>query len=124
MDDLDTKTKACCITVTSLVLLLTIGMVLSFGAVEPTEYGILYNQISKKIDRVNVYEGGLQYVGLFNKLVTFPQIHKTIEFSSEKGATATELRTRTKEGLELSLHFAFQYKLKKEKVPDLYALVA
>jgi hypothetical protein len=47
MDDclgnLDAKTKFCCLTVTSLVLLLTVGMVFSFGAVEPTEYGILYN---------------------------------------------------------------------------------
>jgi hypothetical protein len=105
--NLDNKTKICCVSVTSLVLMLTVGMVLSFGAVEPTEYGILYNTISKKIDNTNVYEGGLQYVGLFNTLITFPSIHKTIEFSSDPDASAPELKTRTKEGLELSLHFAF-----------------
>ena len=63
MDDclgnLDNKTKFCCLTTTTLVLLLTIGMVLSFGAVEPTEFGILYNTFSKKIDNNTIYEGGL-----------------------------------------------------------------
>jgi cobyrinic acid a,c-diamide synthase len=83
----------------------------SFGAVEPTEYGILYNQVTKQIDTENILDGGLQYIGVFNKLIAFPRSNKQVEFSDERSAQAKPLSTRTKEGLELKLHFSFLYQL-------------
>ena len=70
-----------------------------------------------------VLEGGLQYLGATNKIIAFPRINKQIEFSDQKGANAPALSTRTKEGLELKLHFSFLYKLQKDKLVDLYRLV-
>lgn len=122
-ENLDGKTKCLCVTITSVVLLLTIGIAYSFGSVEPTEYGILYNKVTKRIDEKNVQEGGLQFIGPFNSLINFPRTHKVIEFSDYKEAQSKALSTRTKEGLELKLHVSFQYKLVKEKLPSLYALV-
>ena len=107
LDQMDRKTKVYCCSITSVIVVATALVAVSFGTVEPTEYGILYNTISKQIDKENIYEGGLQYVGLFNSLITFPSIHKTIEFSDDKAAQSKPLRTRTQEGLELALHFAF-----------------
>ena len=58
MDDcfghMDTKTRVCCVTMTLSVLLVTILTALSFGSIEPTEYGILYSKLYKEIDIENV----------------------------------------------------------------------
>ncbi len=58
MDDyfnsMDTKTKCCCLTTTITVLLATIVTALSFSAIEPTEYGILYHKIYKEVDTANI----------------------------------------------------------------------
>lgn len=67
-------------------------------------------------------EGGLHWVGLFYSLIHFPAIHKNIEFSDDFMAQQVALKTRTKEGLELHLHCAFQYQLKKNELPQLYRL--
>ena len=123
LDRFDKKTKIYCVSISAVVVLLTALTVVSFGVVEPTEYGIIYNRISKNIDQKNVYEGGLHFIGPFNKLITYPKIYKTIEFSDNKEANVPALSTRTQEGLELKLHFAFQYQLLKESLPTLYRLM-
>lgn len=68
-------------------------------------------------------EGGLHWVGLFYSLIHFPSIHKSIEFSDDAAAQQTALSTRTKEGLELHLHFAFQYSLRKNELPQMYRML-
>ena len=88
--------------------------------VEPTEFAIIRNNLSQNVDKENVLEGGLHWVGVFYSLVRFPSIHKSIEFSSDAVAQNQKLMTRTKEGLSLEIDFAFQYQLKKEELPDLY----
>ena len=84
--NMDAKTKCCCITMTITVLIVTILTALSFGSIEPTEYGILYSKLYKEIDKVNVQEGGLQFVGPFTSLIKFPRTHQVIEFSDYRGA--------------------------------------
>jgi hypothetical protein len=55
-------------------------------------------------------------------LIHFPAIHKSIEFSSDEGSQYGKLSTRTQEGLDLSLSFAFQYQLRKESLPQMYLM--
>ncbi len=86
IDNFDGKTKCLCLTMTSVVVLVTTMVAVSFGAVEPTEYGILYNQLTKQIDTENILDGGLQYVGVFNKLIAFPRSNKQVEFSDQRDA--------------------------------------
>jgi len=43
----DGKTKAACAAVSLVSLLATVLIGISFGAIEPTEYGITYNTITK-----------------------------------------------------------------------------
>lgn len=50
LENFDKKTKMLCGFCTAISLLITVLVAMSFGSVEPIEYGILYNQISKKID--------------------------------------------------------------------------
>ena len=60
-ENIDGKTKCLCISLTSLVIVVVSFIAFSFGSVEPTEYGVMYNKISKRIneDPANVQEGGL-----------------------------------------------------------------
>lgn len=100
-DSVDFKTKCCCITTTFTVLLVTIITALSFGSIEPTEYGILYNKLYKEVDNTTIHEGGLSFIGPLNNLVKFPRTNKVIEFSNNTDANEQPLSTRTAEGLEL-----------------------
>jgi len=104
-------------------LLSVITLALSLGYVEPNEYGLTYNWITKQIGST-VYHGGTHLIGPWNRFVEFPATVQTIEFSSRQHGLATSpmLHTRTKEGLGLFLSIAFQYKLDPAKLPQLYAL--
>jgi hypothetical protein len=90
--------------------------------VEPTEFAIKRNNLSQDVDRVDILEGGLHWVGVFYSLIHFPSIHKSIEFSDDSTAQYKKLLTRTKEGLELEISFAFQYQLRKMDLPDMYLI--
>lgn len=59
LDNFDKKTKVMCGLVSSVVIAMTVLVGMSFGAVEPTEYGILYNTITKQLDTSTILTGGL-----------------------------------------------------------------
>lgn len=104
------------------LLLGLICAVLSLGAVEQNEYGLLYNWVTKTISN-KVYHGGTHWIGFWNSFVVFPATVQTIEFSDRVGfRTAEALHTRTKEGLGLHLSISFQYKLDPDRIPELYTL--
>ena len=102
---------------------LIVYIAVAIEGVEPTEYAIIRNNLTQDIDQDEVLEGGLHWVGLFYSLIHFPSIHKSIEFSDDSAAQQTALSTRTKEGLELHLHFAFQYVLRKSELPAMYRMM-
>mmetsp|Transcript_46802 Transcript_46802/g.54245 ORF Transcript_46802/g.54245 Transcript_46802/m.54245 type:complete len:309 (-) Transcript_46802:187-1113(-) len=121
MDSEDrTKAGICCGSCVAFIGILLFAI--SWGAVEPTEWGLKYNSISKNIDNSTVYDGGRYILGVFTSFVHFPRTLQTIEFSSSPKANAPPLRTRTGEGLALGLHIAFQYELIQDQIPALYTL--
>jgi len=102
---------------------LIVYIAVAIEGVEPTEYALIRNNISQNVDRENILEGGLHWVGIFNSLIHFPSIHKSIEFSDDRSAQQGALSTRTKEGLALDVHFVFQYQLLRGELPDMYQLL-
>lgn len=68
------KTKMYGCLLSLMVIISTVIICCSFGAVEPTEYGILYNHITKSINTNLVYDGGLVWTGLFHSLKIYPSI--------------------------------------------------
>ncbi len=50
LDNVDNKTKVYCIAISLVMLLSTVIVAMSFGTVEPTEYGLTYNSVSKNIN--------------------------------------------------------------------------
>jgi len=101
--------ETCCLICIGVVgLILTIIFATMWHSVEPTEYGLSYNSISKAINADHVYDGGLYFLGFFKHFIKFPRTVTSIEFSdygSKLGNPAIE--TRTSEGLALKLHVSF-----------------
>lgn len=58
----------CCVTVVAVILGI-VGLAFCAGTVEPIQYGLKYNTISKNIDNTEVYEGGWYIIGPFNKFI-------------------------------------------------------
>jgi len=116
-----TKCGSCCFC-TLLIFILTIISV-SIEGVEPTQWGLVMNNINQSLKDVPVKDGGLNWVGLTNSIKRYPSTIQTIEFSNiKKFATAGRLATRTKEGLELKISCSVQYRLIKNDLPKLYRL--
>ena len=72
LESFDKKTKILCGVCTALSLVVTSLIAVGFGVVEPTQYGIKYNIITKQIDNQTVYTGGLQYIGFYNQMINYP----------------------------------------------------
>lgn len=53
------------------LFLVFIVLLLSIGTVEPIEYGIIYNAITKTVDASRVYPGGWYFIGPINSFITF-----------------------------------------------------
>jgi len=113
---------SCCIGFVALIVYIAVAI----EGVEPTEYAIIRNNISQDVNQNEILDGGLHWVGVFYSLVHFPAIHKSIEFSEEPSTSVSynqpRLATRTKEGLELNISFAFQYQVIKEELPLMYRM--
>lgn len=113
--------KRCgCLSICVGLVTLIVWIAVALEGVEPTEYAIIKNNINQSINDDLIYQGGLHWVGVFYSLVQFPSIHKSIEFSQDANAQYGRLKTRTKEGLDLQISFAFQYQLIQEELPQLY----
>jgi hypothetical protein len=54
-------------------------------SLEPLEYGITYNKISKSVGQ-NVYESGRYIIGPWIKFLVYPSNLVTVEFSDSRRA--------------------------------------
>ena len=118
------SSKRCCVVSFCLAFVsIIVYVAVALEGVEPTEYALVRNNLSQDINTDKILSGGLHYVGVFYSLIHFPAIHKSLEFSDDPSAQQSELHSRTKEGLDLSIHCSFQYQLKKDELPDMYRLL-
>jgi hypothetical protein len=95
---------------------------ISWGSVDPLYYGLKCNHITKQCDQSNVYSSGRYFIGPISYFIPFPAYFRNMEFSSSRYADSQPLKTRTKEGVALSLHISFQYSLIKDEIPQLYKI--
>lgn len=73
---------------------------------EPIEYGIKYNAITKKVDTSKVYTGGWYLIGPFNSFETFPSTLVNMDFSDYQGAASTPLIVKDNDGQEMQMSFS------------------
>jgi len=101
---------------------------LSWDTLEPTEYGLVQNGVTGYVDLDpdNVYESGRYFIWLRHFFLPFPRNLRNLDFS--QGGLRPPIPARTgpdpddKEsgGQPVTLSVAFQYRLKKRAVPDIY----
>ena len=70
-----------CIMLTVLIIIIC-----SVGTVEPIEYGILYNSITKSVNTEEVYSGGWYFIGPISSFFVFPSTMQNIDFTMFPGA--------------------------------------
>jgi hypothetical protein len=83
------------------VSVLALGLILflvSIATIEPIEYGIEYNSLSKKTDEDTVYPGGWYVVGPTISFLTFPSTLVNIDWTDYKDAQRTPLTVRDNDG--------------------------
>jgi len=96
-------------------------LLISMDSLEPLQYGITYNKITKTVGK-DIFVSGRYLIGPTKAFIVYPSNLVLIEFSDNRAATNEALKTRTAEGLAISLYVSFQYKIVKNKIPDLYNL--
>ena len=115
--------KAACAVCTGITafILLIVGLAWSVGTIEPNEYGLKYNSISRTFDSSKVYDGGWYVIGPFNSFITFPRTQVNVDYSELPDAQAKPYSARS-EKLAFTLSFSFQYELIRDNIPLLYGL--
>jgi hypothetical protein len=96
-------------------------------SVEVTEYGLEVSMVTRKVNK-NPYLSGRYWIGPWSYFIKFPAVVKTVQFSEarmqddlgvdEPGEPM--LRSRTSDGLDVTIELSFQYQLYMERVYDLY----
>jgi regulator of protease activity HflC (stomatin/prohibitin superfamily) len=92
----------------------------SFASLELTEYGIDFSMISYNINRERVFTNGRHMLGLGHYFIRFPSRQQSISYSNAAGSAAPALRSRTSDGLEVTLELSFQYRIIQGEVIQLY----
>jgi uncharacterized membrane protein len=89
----------CCFICTIILLIVTLILVLcSIGTVEPIEYGIVYNAITKTVNTENVYPGGWYFIGPVMSFITFPATLVNIDFTYFPGAQRAPIAMKDSDG--------------------------
>jgi hypothetical protein len=91
----------------------------SFRSLEVNEIGLNYSGITKTVDN-ELYTSGIHFLGVGHSFIKYPTTAQTYEFSKAKGSHAPQVRSRTKDGLEVELEISFQYLYISTQVYDLY----
>jgi hypothetical protein len=89
----------------------------SFSIMDPLEYGIAYNTVSKGIDAGRVYTSGRYYLGVARSFLRFPATRQTITF--EPGGDSASLVVRIAQG-QVTVDCSLQYSLDPYQLITLY----
>mmetsp|Transcript_27166 Transcript_27166/g.24044 ORF Transcript_27166/g.24044 Transcript_27166/m.24044 type:complete len:170 (+) Transcript_27166:28-537(+) len=91
----------------------------SFRSLEVNEIGLNYSGITKSVDR-DLFTSGIHFLGVGHSFIKYPTTVQTFEFSKSRGSDAPNVRSRTKDGLEVELEISFQYLYISTQLYDLY----
>lgn len=72
------------------ISLVMIFILISMDSLEPLEYGITINKVTKTVGK-EVYESGRYIIGPLKSFIVYPANLQTIEFSDSRGANVKNL---------------------------------
>ena len=110
----------CCAFLAFLIMLLS-----SFKGLHATEFGILRNTFTGVVSFGNTYHGGRNFIGFWNDYLIFPATINSIEWlpgPPRRHATRdlSPMNVRTADGLMVELGIVTQYRVVREKIPEIY----
>eukprot|EP00930_Biecheleria_cincta_P070618 TRINITY_DN58250_c0_g1_i1.p1 TRINITY_DN58250_c0_g1~~TRINITY_DN58250_c0_g1_i1.p1 ORF type:complete len:328 (+),score=59.32 TRINITY_DN58250_c0_g1_i1:130-1113(+) len=121
-DPVVAKCGLCCVSFLVFMLILLIS--LSVKQVDRLNVGLLKNSISGEVDLKASYTAGRYMVGFWWDFVQVPITLNTIEFSDaipEEGVQNLDrVKARDKDGKQIYMDIAIQYRIKPEKFPQIY----
>lgn len=111
-------------TVAVAVICLITLFLMSFDSLEYQEIGLNYSWISETVEQ-KPYTSGRYYLGIGNHFIKFPRMVTSLFFIDDlgEGKNGPALQSRTKDGLNVRLEVSFQYRLKFDKVYDLFTIL-
>eukprot|EP00808_Paulinella_micropora_P021985 g48524.t1 len=108
-------------------ILLIIGL-FSWDALQPTEYGLVYNKYTGYVNMDKTYQGGRHILGPGRRFIKFPATAVTVEFGTTRTSTQVPVDARTGRdardpdsgGQPVRLHLSFIYQLQAEHLGQVY----
>ena len=94
-----------------MTLVVLIVLIISIGTVEPIEYAVKYNSISKSIDQDRVYPGGWYFIGPVYTFIKFPATLVNMDFTRFEGAYSGPISVKDSDSQEMDLSISVQYRL-------------
>mmetsp|Transcript_103496 Transcript_103496/g.183859 ORF Transcript_103496/g.183859 Transcript_103496/m.183859 type:complete len:310 (-) Transcript_103496:77-1006(-) len=92
----------------------------AWGVLEPWEIGLDYNRITQSIGD-EAWGTGRHWIGIGHTFVKFPSTVVTVQFTHDsRDLLSGPLRSRTSDGLEVSLELSFQYQLNDKQLYQMY----
>eukprot|EP00397_Hematodinium_sp_SG-2012_P035565 GEMP01038271.1.p1 GENE.GEMP01038271.1~~GEMP01038271.1.p1 ORF type:complete len:312 (+),score=39.68 GEMP01038271.1:223-1158(+) len=111
--------RVCVILLVSTLSCSLLIFILSWSVLEYTELGLDYNAITRSINE-DPYGPGRHFLGFGHSFIKFPSTVQNVQFSAQGTRPDSQpLRSRTSDGLEISLEISFQYQL---QVMGIYAM--
>jgi regulator of protease activity HflC (stomatin/prohibitin superfamily) len=112
----DSETRYCLVgTPIVIAIIMICSMVpMSYNGVEYDDYGIDRDKLLNKVNYDRVYSNGNYFLGLNHEFIKFPRVYQFEEFTGDK------LSVFSKEGIEFGFQCTFQWKPKKEAIPDIH----
>lgn len=116
----------CCCFLPSLIVTI---ISMSFDTITPTEYGLLKNTMTGEVNFDTVYVNGRHMVGPLQRFLRFPAERKTLSYGNQSRDSQIAIPARTgadsgsgasSGGQPVSLSVSFQYRLIRERIPDLF----
>lgn len=95
----------------------------SFRTLEVNEIGLDYSGITKTVDK-QLYTSGIHFLGVGHSFIKYPTTVQTYEFSKSQGSDSPNIRSRTKDGLEVELEISFQYLYISTQLYNMYMTYA
>mmetsp|Transcript_53613 Transcript_53613/g.98739 ORF Transcript_53613/g.98739 Transcript_53613/m.98739 type:complete len:373 (-) Transcript_53613:70-1188(-) len=111
----------CCIVNIVLIILFFPCTVTQLGQFK---YGILKNKVTGYVDLDTSYQPGRYWIGFWKEFIEFPSTLNTIEFSNERPEKnvqhLTVLKSRDKDGKQVTLDVSIQYRLDPKDLGTIY----
>lgn len=119
MFDSGASIGCCCFVYVAVMITSMVLFSQAYSTVDVGNFAILQNKFSKKFDN-EIYYSGRYYTGIAKTYITYPLKYQTITFTNRKGGDSGPISSTTSSGSQITVSCLIQYRLRPERIFDLY----